>query len=65
MLQQHGWVALMTSLQDDDERFANWHYRRDPTHVCFYRLQTMRWIAQRYRLHIEMPAANVVLLQRC
>lgn len=64
MLQQHGWLALMTSLQDDDERFANWHYRRDPTHVCFYRLQTMHWIAQRYRLHIELPAANVVLLQQ-
>jgi len=65
MLQQHGWLALMTSLQDDDERFADWHYRRDPTHVCFYRLQTMHWIARHYRLHIELPAANVVMLQRC
>lgn len=64
MLVPGGWLALMTSLQDDDARFADWHYRRDPTHVCFYRLQTMHWLAQHYRLHIELPAANVVLLQR-
>ena len=32
-----GWLAVMTCFQTDDARFAGWHYRKDPTHVVFYR----------------------------
>jgi len=63
MLKQASWLAVMTSLQHDDERFADWHYRRDPTHVCFYRLETMQWLAKRFNLSMELPRRNVILLQ--
>ena len=32
-------------LQTDDASFADWHYRRDPTHVAFYREATLRHVA--------------------
>ena len=35
LLKPGGLLALMTSFQHDDSRFADWHYRRDPTHVTF------------------------------
>ena len=35
MLRPGGWLALMTCFQTDDERFADWHYRKDPTQVVF------------------------------
>lgn len=40
-----GWLAVMTCFQTEDGRFPNWHYRRDPTHVVFYREQTLRYLA--------------------
>ena len=41
LLKPGGWLGLMTS-SIDDARFANWHYRRDLTHVVFYRAETLR-----------------------
>ena len=36
LLRPGGLLGLMTVFQNDDTRFAGWHYRRDPTHVVFY-----------------------------
>lgn len=33
MLRPGGVLALMTCFQTDDALFADWHYRKDPTHV--------------------------------
>jgi cyclopropane fatty-acyl-phospholipid synthase-like methyltransferase len=62
LLKPGGVLALMTCLQTEDRLFANWHYRRDPTHVVFYREETFRWIARALDLHFESPARNVIFL---
>lgn len=59
-----GWIAVMTCFQTDDSRFARWHYRRDPTHVVFYREATFRYIAKIHGLFLEFPARNVALMQK-
>jgi hypothetical protein len=64
LLHPGGWLALMTRFQTDDARFAQWHYRRDPTHVVFYREATLRWLARHHGWHCEVPGANVVLMQK-
>jgi len=64
MLQPGGWLALMTSFQTDDDRFASWHYRRDPTHVVFYREATLRHIASRFGWSCEIPRQDVALMQK-
>ncbi|MEZ5823955.1 MAG: class I SAM-dependent methyltransferase [Geminicoccaceae bacterium] len=64
MLRPGGWLAVMTCFQTDDARFAHWHYRRDPTHVVFYREQTLRHIAASLGLTCEIPRKDVALMQR-
>lgn len=64
LLRPGGWLALMTCFQTDDARFANWHYRRDPTHVVFYKEATLRWLARDRGLAIEVPAKDVALLRK-
>ncbi len=64
MLVPGGWLALMTSFQNDDAKFANWHYRRDPTHVVFFREATLRYLARQFGWHCEIPARNIALLQK-
>jgi SAM-dependent methyltransferase len=64
MLRPGGWLALMTCFQTDDERFARWHYRRDRTHVVFYREATLRHIARRFGWTCEVPVKDVALMQK-
>jgi SAM-dependent methyltransferase len=63
LLKPGGWLAVMTCFQDDDAAFASWHYRRDPTHVAFYRADTMRRIADDRGWRIDIPTKNVALFQ--
>jgi cyclopropane fatty-acyl-phospholipid synthase-like methyltransferase len=62
MLKPGGVLAVMTTFQTDDERFANWHYRRDPTHVVFYREASFRHLALHHGWRCEIPCPNVALL---
>ena len=61
LLRPGGWLGVMTQLLDDARDFAAWRYARDPTHVCFYAEETMRWIADRFGWRMESPGRNVVL----
>lgn len=64
LLKPGGWLAVMTRWQTDDARFGQWHYRRDPTHVVFYRLATFEHLARVHGWRCEVPVANVVLLHK-
>lgn len=59
-----GWLGIMTCFQIDDAGFAAWHYRRDPTHVVFYRAVTWRYLAAARGWPCEIPVKNVVLLRK-
>ncbi|MEX0915309.1 MAG: class I SAM-dependent methyltransferase [Wenzhouxiangellaceae bacterium] len=64
LLRPGGIFGLMTAFQTDDARFANWHYRRDPTHVVFYREATIHFIAEHLNWDCEIPAANIALMRK-
>ncbi len=59
-----GWLGIMTQMLETDTQFDAWWYRRDPTHICFYQTETMRWIAAHYGWHLEMPRPNITLFQK-
>ena len=64
LLKPGGWLGVMTCFQTDDERFANWHYRRDPTHVVFYRPLTLQVIAEQRGWSCEIPCKDVALMHK-
>lgn len=64
MIRPGGWLAIMTCFQTDDVAFVNWHYRKDPTHVVFYREETFRHLAESWGWTCEVPVKDVVLMQR-
>lgn len=64
MLRPGGWLAVMTCFQTEDDLFAAWHYRKDPTHVVFYREATFRVIARQRGWTCASPAKDVVLMQK-
>lgn len=64
LLKPGAWLAVMTMLQSDDAGFANWHYRRDPTHVVFYRAVTLQNVARRFGWEYEYVGQNVSLMRK-
>jgi methyltransferase family protein len=59
-----GWLGIMTKLVRDRQAFASWHYKRDPTHVCFFSEQTWRWWAREVGAKLCIIGADVILLGR-
>jgi SAM-dependent methyltransferase len=64
LLRPGGWLGVMTKLVSGRDAFAKWHYKNDPTHVCFFSVQTWHWWAERYGAALEIIGADVILLQR-
>lgn len=65
LLRPGGWLGIMTLRPASTEVFANWHYRRDPTHVVFYRCATFEWIADACGFERPLfPNERVALLRR-
>lgn len=64
MLRPGGWLGVMTCFQTDDALFANWHYRKDPTHVVFYRETTFEMIAAQRGWSCEIPVKDVALMHK-
>ncbi len=58
-----GWLGVMTGTPPPLRDFSRWWYRRDPTHVCFYYPETMRWIARLFGWRLEQPAPGVYLFK--
>lgn len=61
LLARGGVLGVMTRFYGGETPFARWRYRRDPTHVCFYHADTMRWVAARHGWTVEFPAADVTI----
>jgi hypothetical protein len=52
----------MTKLAQDPAAFAAWHYKNDPTHVCFFSVETWQWWARERDASLEIHGADVILL---
>jgi hypothetical protein len=54
----------MTKLVIDRDAFATWHYKNDPTHVCFFSVDTFHWLADLWRAKIEFIGNDVIILEK-
>ena len=61
-----GYLALMTQFHpDDQEAYLNWWYRRDPTHIVFFRPRTFAVLAQQHGYSLRYhDDKKLILLQK-
>ncbi len=64
LLRAGGYLAVMTEVLEEPPPFEDWWYRRDPTHVVFYRPRTLEWIADRFGWSLERPHRNVAIFRK-
>ena len=66
ILNEDGFIAIRTEFHYNSiERFVDWHYPRDPTHIMFFTPKTFGVIASLYNLkYIGDNGKNMLLLQK-
>jgi SAM-dependent methyltransferase len=64
LLNPGGRLGVMTEMLEDDAGFSAWWYLRDPTHVAFFRHETMHWIAGHFGWQVTFPASTVTLFEK-
>lgn len=64
LLHPGGWLGIMTKRVLDQQAFARWHYKADPTHICFFSLETFRWLAELWGAELSVVGKDVVLLRK-
>ncbi|MBE9539336.1 MAG: class I SAM-dependent methyltransferase [Proteobacteria bacterium] len=64
MLRPGGTLAVMTKLVLGAAAFTTWHYKNDPTHVCFFSRETWQWWADQNTAEMKFEGADVILLRK-
>ncbi|WP_414829166.1 class I SAM-dependent methyltransferase [Alteromonas sp. H39] len=64
LLKPEGLLAIMTKRVINQQRFTSWHYKNDPTHVCFFSEATFHYIARTLGFRVSFPTADVVFMQK-
>ena len=64
LLRPGGYLGIMTKLVQDEQAFARWHYKNDPTHVSFFSRRSWQWWAGVQQASLEFLGADVMVLQR-
>jgi len=54
----------MTTFIPKNEKFEDWYYRRDPTHVVFYNEKTFEIIASRRKWKTEYLEKNIIIFKK-
>lgn len=64
LLNWGGILAVMTKLVEQAQVFNQWYYKGDPTHICFYSIETFEWIAQHFGWRLEVIDTDVVFFHK-
>ncbi len=64
MLRPGGVLGVMTKLVLSQQAFANWHYKNDLTHVCFYSRRTLNFWAARHGALVRHVAEDAFLFAK-
>jgi SAM-dependent methyltransferase len=60
-LKPGGTLGLMTKMVLNQPAFANWHYKNDPTHVCFFSRQTFDWLGAQWGCPPTFVGQDVII----
>jgi len=64
LLKQGGYLTIMTDQWESIDKFKNWYYRRDQTHVAFFHKTTFFYLCEQYGYVAEYSDGNRVVILR-
>ena len=63
-LKPGGLLVLQTQRVLGDERFKNWRYRHDPTHIVFFAEASFQVLATNWQAELSFPHADVAVITK-
>lgn len=63
-LRPGGILVIQTKRVLSQLHFSEWHYTRDPTHVAFFSIATLYWLAQRWGARVRLAAPDVAVFHK-
>ncbi|MFY8351510.1 class I SAM-dependent methyltransferase [Pseudoalteromonas sp. SSM20] len=64
LLKPQGVLVVMTKLVINQERFKNWHYKNDITHINFFSQETFSYLAKQSDLSLTFHGDDVMLFKK-
>ncbi len=64
MLKDGGILTLLTQPCPNNSEFDSWYYKNDPTHVCFFSVETMHWLEKKWKARLEIIGKDVFIFHR-
>ncbi len=61
LLKSNGTLVLMTDLFQKNIILKNWHYTRDPSHVCFFSEQSLTWLAGQSKIKVKIESTRLAI----
>jgi hypothetical protein len=59
-----GYLGIMTKQVVDKKAFSRWHYKQDPTHVCFFCPATFQWLADLWHGDLQVIGNDVIIFRK-
>ena len=64
LLKPEGYLGVMTKLVKNRETFINWHYKNDQTHISFFSMTTIEYIAQQFDAKLIVVADDAFIFEK-
>jgi SAM-dependent methyltransferase len=64
LLKPQGRLYCMTEVFDGSRSFDSWFYKNDPTHVFFYRPETIQWIAANFQFQLVHLDNRLIVFEK-
>ena len=64
ILNEKGLLCLLTQVYPQKEKFVQWYYKNDPTHVCFFSFETMQYLADSWQSDLEIIGKDVFIFKK-
>lgn len=59
LLSPKGALIVKTEFFKPGMNMNQWHYPRDPTHVCFFSEESLKWVANKYSRSVAFPLPSI------
>ncbi|MDF1881339.1 class I SAM-dependent methyltransferase [Sulfurimonas sp. MAG313] len=64
IVKKDGLLCLLTQVYPSQENFSKWYYKNDPTHVCFFSDESMRFMAKKWKASLEIVHKDVFIFKK-
>ena len=64
MLNNQGYLAVMTQILTPQIDFSSWHYKNDPSHIGFFTKKSLSFLANYLNIEVYFISERVIFFQK-